>query len=336
MGGIRLAPIELIDCAGLVPGAWQGKGLGNMFLDEISKADALIHVVDAAGATDDNGRPCKPGTRNPIKDIEFLNYELVMWLLQIVKKDWKKIIQRIKTKKENLVDSLSNRLSGLAFRKTHIIHALKKTCLEPERFPDWTDDDLFKFLFMLQQHAKPMVIAANKIDLPYSKENVEWLQELGFPVIPCSCEAELILRRAAKRELISYTPGDSDFTLMSTSVSEGQKKALDFVKNNVLKIWGSTGIQAIMNQIFFQLLRMIAVYPVENVEKLSDHKGRILPDVYLIPSGSNARQLAYMIHTELGDSFIYAVDARTKRRLGEDYVLNNRDVIKIVSAKGRV
>jgi ribosome-binding ATPase YchF (GTP1/OBG family) len=42
-----------------------------------------------------------------------------------------------------------------------------------------------------------------------------------------------------------------------------------------------------------------------------------------------------MIHTELGESFIYAVDARTKRRLGEGYALKDKDVISIVSAKKR-
>ena len=46
---IRLVPVELVDCAGLVPGAWQGRGLGNQFLDEIRQADALIHIVDAVG-----------------------------------------------------------------------------------------------------------------------------------------------------------------------------------------------------------------------------------------------------------------------------------------------
>jgi ribosome-binding ATPase YchF (GTP1/OBG family) len=80
---------------------------------------------------------------------------------------------------------------------------------------------------------------------------------------------------------------------------------------------------------------MIVVYPVENPERLSDHSGRILPDAYLVPYGTTARELAYLIHTELGESFIYAVEARERRRVGEDYILKDKDIISIVSAKKR-
>ena len=41
--------------AGLVPGAHEGKGLGNKFLDDLRHADALIHVVDVSGTTDAEG-----------------------------------------------------------------------------------------------------------------------------------------------------------------------------------------------------------------------------------------------------------------------------------------
>ncbi len=47
--GERFIPVELIDCPGLVPGASTGRGLGNQFLDDLRKADALIHVIDARG-----------------------------------------------------------------------------------------------------------------------------------------------------------------------------------------------------------------------------------------------------------------------------------------------
>lgn len=333
--GTRLVPVELIDVAGLVPGAWQGKGLGNMFLDDIRKADALIHVVDAAGTTDEEGQSCKPGTRDPVKDVEFLDYEIVMWLVQIIKKDWKKIVQIVEVTKGSFVDSLADRLSGLSIRKPHIIEALKRSGLEAERVSKWSEEDIFNFTFSLRKVAQPMIIAANKIDLPYAEENIKKLEKLGYPVVPCCCEAELILRRASEKGLISYKPGDSDFKVKSTAINEEQQRALNMIKEKVLNKWGSTGIQETMNTAFFKLLQMITVYPVENSEELSNHKGNVLPDVYLIPSGSNVRQLAYQVHTELGTAFIYAIDARTKMRLGEDYILKDRDIIKIVSAKGR-
>ena len=55
VGGERFVPIEVIDVAGLVPKAHEGRGLGNQFLDELRRASVLIHVVDTAGATDAEG-----------------------------------------------------------------------------------------------------------------------------------------------------------------------------------------------------------------------------------------------------------------------------------------
>jgi hypothetical protein len=80
---------------------------------------------------------------------------------------------------------------------------------------------------------------------------------------------------------------------------------------------------------------MITIYPVEDVEHLSDHNGNVLPDVYLVPDGTTAHQFAYVIHTELGESFLYALDAREKRRIGEDALLKDRDVVSIVSTRKR-
>ena len=153
-------------------------------------------------------------------------------------------------------------------------------------------------------------------------------------VIPCSAEAELALRRAAEKQLIDYKPGDCNFKITQPEkLSPGQIKALEAIREKVLQKKGSTGIQDAMNMAYFKLLNMITVYPVEDLEHLSDHNGRVLPDAYLIPKGTTAHQFAYLIHTELGESFIYAIDARDKRRIGEDAILKDRDVISIVSAK---
>jgi len=80
---------------------------------------------------------------------------------------------------------------------------------------------------------------------------------------------------------------------------------------------------------------MITVYPVEDAEKLTNHRGQVLPDCFLVPKGTTAKQFAAEIHTDLAEGFIYAVDARTKKRIGDTYILENNDVIQIVSAKGR-
>jgi len=336
LDGTRLIPVELIDCAGLVPGAWQGRGLGNQFLDEIRKADALVHIVDAAGATDAEGRICKPGSHDPVEDARFLEVEMTMWLTQILKRDWPKIARTAESGTQDLLTLLEDRLSGLAIRRNHIIEALRKTELNAEKPTAWSNEDLVKFMDALRRVSKPLLIAANKIDLPTAEENAERLKELGYTVIPCCAEAELALRRAGEKGLIDYKPGDCNFTVVKPEeLTETQRRALQVVQERILQKFGSTGVQEAINMAYFQLLNMIVVYPVEDVEKLADHKGNVLPDAYVVPYGTTARQLAYMIHTELGEGFIYAVEARERRRIGENHVLKDRDVISIVSAKKR-
>jgi len=336
MNGIRLIPVELIDCAGLVPGAWQGKGLGNQFLDEIRKADALVHVIDASGGTDLEGRLVKPGSHDPLEDARFLETEITMWLVQILKKDWPKIARTAESSGSELAVMLETELSGLAIKRVHIVEAIKKAELNEDKPTKWSDDDLIKFLDELRKIAKPMLIAANKIDCPTSEENVERLKKLNYSVIPTCAEAELVLRRAAEKGLVDYRPGDCNFNVLKPNeVTEAQNKALKIVQECVLLKFGTTGVQEAINTAYFQLLNMIVVYPVEDIEHLSDHEGRILPDAYIVPYGTTARQLAYIIHTELGEGFIYAVEAREKKRIGENHILKDRDVVSIVSAKKR-
>jgi ribosome-binding ATPase YchF (GTP1/OBG family) len=336
MNGIRLIPIEFIDCAGLVPGAWEGRGLGNQFLDEIRRADVLIHIVDASGGTDCEGRLCKPGTNDPLEDVKFLEHEITMWMANMLKKDWLKIARTAEAESKDLLSMLEERLSGLTIKRSHIFEALRKTGLSAEKPTAWSDEDFLKFVDTMRQMAKPLLIVANKMDLPTSETNSERLKKAGYLVVSACAEAELALRRAAEKRLIDYRPGDCNFKIdKPESLSESQRSGLETIREKILLSFGSTGVQEAVNTAFFKLLNMITVYPVEDMEHLSDHAGRVLPDAYLVPYGTTARQLAYIIHTELGQGFIYAVEAREKKRVGEDYVLKDRDVISIVSTRKR-
>jgi len=208
--------------------------------------------------------------------------------------------------------------------------------LNAEKPTSWSEEDFLRFIDALRQIAKPMLIAANKMDVPPAEENLERLKRLNYIVVPCCAEAELALRRAAEKTLIDYKPGDGNFKVKNPEkLTESQLKALEAIREKILFKYGSTGVQEAINTAYFKLLNMIVVYPVEDLEHLSDHNGRVLPDAYLVPYGTTARELAYLIHTELGESFIYAVEARERKRVGEDYILKDRDVISIVSAKKR-
>lgn len=335
LDGVRLAPVELIDIAGIVPGAWEGRGLGNQFLDEIRRADALIHIVDASGGTDCEGRSCKPGEHDPVEDVQFLEREITMWMASILKKDWAKVSRTAETEKKGIYGPLEERLAGLGIKRNHIFDAVHKAGLNADKPTTWSEDDFLKFVDTLRRISKPMLIVANKMDLPTSEDNIKRLKKLDYIVIPSSAEAELALRRAAEKKLIEYRPGDPDFKILqSDKLSAGQIKALEVIREQITK-HGSTGVQEAINTAYFKLLNMITVYPVEDVEHLTNHNGQVLPDVYLVPQGTTAHQFAYIIHTELGESFLYAINAKDKRRIGEDTMLKDREVISIVSTKKR-
>ena len=334
--GVRLIPVDLIDCPGLIRGAHKGRGLGNRFLDEVRRADALIVVCDAAGATDENGQPVPPGSHDPVDDVRMFESEFDLWLLSLVRKDWDRISRTAQAAREEIGRHLEEKLTGLGMNRGHIAVAVERTGLDAYRARSWSGDDLTQFVSELRKVSKPLIVAANKADREHAKENVELLREEGYRVVPTCAEAELALRRATAAGLIRYTPGDGGFEVLDPlALSEGQRKGLEAIRELVFKRWGKTGVQEVINAAFFQLLDSVMVYPVEDAEKLTDHAGRVLPDCYLVSKGTTAGQFASVIHTELGESFIFAIDARTKRRLGEDYVLKNNDVIQIVAAKAR-
>ena len=335
VGGIRYVPVRIIDVAGLVEGAHKGKGLGNRFLDNLRMAAALVHVVDAAGSTDAVGKPCPLGTHDPLADVDFIEVEVAAWLRGLLAKDWPKLARRAKYEELDLVEEIARHLSGLGIKGPHVAQAFREAGVDSSNPEKWTEDDLLRFVGEVRRVSKPIMIAANKADVPAAEANIEGLRQRGYIVVPTCSEAELILRRASEKGLVRYEPGASDFEVLKPrELNEQQVKALELIRA-LLKKWGSTGIQQVVDKSIYELLNLIVVYPVDDEHRLADKKGNVLPDAFLVPNGTTAREFAYTIHTDLGESFIHAIDARTKRRLGEDYTLKGGDVIRIVAAKGR-
>ncbi|HEY6283568.1 MAG TPA: redox-regulated ATPase YchF [Nitrososphaerales archaeon] len=334
--GVRLIPVKIVDVAGLVEGASQGRGLGNKFLDEIRQADALIHVVDASGSTDIEGRKVPPGSHDPVGDVAMVEHEFDLWAFGLLKKDWDKVTRSLEQSGGKVVDHLADRLSGLSVTLADVELVIQRLHLRTEKPTMWTDEQLLRFVVEIRKLTKPSLLAANKADLPASLPNIEKLRQTGRKVIPCASEAELLLRRAAEHGLVEYVPGDSKFTVKSPEkLSQAQLNALRMVDERVLGAFGETGVQAAINQAFFDLLEAIVVFPVEDETKLSDKLGRVLPDAYVMIGGSTALDLARTVHSELAEGFLYAIDARNGKRLGADHVLGNRDIVKIVSSGKR-
>jgi len=334
--GIRLIPVKMVDVAGLVKGASQGRGLGNKFLDEIRQSDALIHVVDASGSTDDEGNMIIEGCNDPICDIEFVEKEFDLWLRQVIKKDWQKIARSVESSAEKTAKILAERLSGLKINENQIRIASEKTGLKIDKPTTWDDEDILKFCSELRKISKPSIIAANKSDIPTSKNNIEIIRNTGRKVIPCSAEADLLLRRASEKKMIEYIPGGQTFNIPDRNkLTQIQIKALETVREKVLDVWGSTGVQQTINSAYMDLLDGIVVYPVEDETQFADKKGNVLPDAHVLKKGSTVKDLAATIHSDLADTFLYALDAKTGMRLGHDYLLKDSDVIKIVSTSRR-
>jgi len=333
--GWRFAPVELIDVAGLVPDAWQGRGLGNRFLDHLRRADALVHVVDASGATDSEGRPVEPGSHDPLDDVIFLERELDMWIYGMLEKDWKRFAMTVEATGSKIDEELYKRLSGLEVSRGAVQEAIEGSGLQGKRPTSWNGDDLMRFVRELRFKSKPMVIAANKADLPTAKANIERMREAlkgRYIVLPTSAEAELALRKAAAAGLVKYLPGDRDFEVVG-KLTEKQLAALEYIRNRVLKVYGGTGVQEVINTVVFGVLGYVAVFPVADEQSLSDSEGRVLPEVYLMRKGATVRDLAYAVHSELGEKFIAGVDVRNRRRVGAETPLSHRMVVKIVAGR---
>ncbi|TFG29564.1 redox-regulated ATPase YchF [Candidatus Thorarchaeota archaeon] len=336
--GVRLVPIKLIDVAGLVPGAHEGRGMGNQFLDDLRQADVLIHIVDASGALDSEGQEIPAGSQDPAEDVRFLEEELMEWMLGIVKKDWRRLTGRVRSEGAKLDELLLEKLSGLKITRTHILKALRESGLKAETVDKWTDEETREFVKLLRKTAKPIIIAANKIDRPGAEENYKRLQE-EFPdymIVPVSALAEKALKDLEQKGVIKYIPGNDDFEVVQKeSLKEAESAQLEKLRENLLKKYGGTGVQNILNKAVFDFLHMITIYPVHDANALTDSDENVLPDVFLVPEGTTAKEFAGIIHTDLMESFVHGIDARTKMRISDKHVLKDRDVIKIVSAKGQ-
>lgn len=332
--GTRYIPVKLIDVAGLVPGAHEGKGLGNKFLDDARQAEVLIHVVDASGSTDIQGQPVPPGTHKPLEDVKFVEEEFDQWMKQILHREWPKLTRELESKSGKIIQSITQRFSGLGISEYDIEVVMHHLNLQTKKPLEWSEDDILSFVRELRKRTKPILIAANKADLCHDLGVLGELEKI-HSTTACSAETELLLRKAAKAGLIEYLPGEKTFKIKDgVSLNPQQQKALDLAQKVMEKI-GGTGIQESLDSACFDLLKLIVVFPVEDESKLSNKNGEVLPDARLLPTGSTARDLARTIHEDLAKGFLYAVDAKTKQRVGAEHQLKNGDVLKIMSTLSR-
>lgn len=337
INGNRFIPINLLDVAGLVPDAHKGKGLGNKFLNDLSKADVLLHILDITGSLDKSGNLIKEGENDPYEDILFLEEEINLWFKNIIEReDWNKFIKTFAREKREFMEELYKRLSGIKVNKREILAALKKADLEDKSPNEWNEKNIYDFSEKLRRISKPIIVIANKIDKEIGVENLEKLKEkYDRPIVPCSALAEYYLRKYNEDKIIDYIPGSNDFNLIqSDMLSVKELDALNNIKLKILNRYDETGVQKALNHATFEVANQICVYPVSDLNSFSDNNGNVLPDVMLIKKGTLLREFVReKIHTDLADNFMFGIDAITKKRLGENYELKHNDIIKIVTSK---
>jgi ribosome-binding ATPase YchF (GTP1/OBG family) len=329
---IRKIPIKIIDVAGLVPGAYEGKGMGNQFLSDLAQADILIHVLDISGSLNEEGEQVEAGSHDPIKDVIFLENEISQWMNGILKKDWIKAVRKAKTERKNIIDFISNKLTGLKINKSTIQKATSELNLDTSKAEEWNDEQIFTLCKEIRKLGKPIIIAANKIDRPTSEKNFSALKEIyGDSIIPTSALTDIVLKKFTEQGKVSYFSESGSLEIVSDLVPK-EEEVVGKIKTEILEKYGTTGIFQTLNQAVFRILKLIPIYPVADASKLSDQDGRILPDTFLVAKGTTVKELAGIIHQDLFKNFIHGIDVRTSRKLSEKSELNSSDVIRIVAA----
>ena len=316
--GKRYVPVELLDVAGLVPGAHEGRGLGNQFLDELTNADVILNIVDASGATDPEGEPVEVGTHDPLEEVDFIKEEMNLWLAGILDRNWESVQRKSRSPDFDIDDALADLLTGFGATEAEVAASLRE--LEYPADPiAWSDEHREALARDVRARTKPIVLVANKIDIA-PRENIDRLQETDRPVVACTADGELALRNGAEASVVDYDPGDADFQITG-DISEQQRAGLDQIRE-VTDEYSGTGVQQAINTAVYDVLEQITVYPVQNESKWTDGTGTMLPDAFLLDPASTPENLAYAVHSDIGDGYLHAVDARSDRRIGVDHELS--------------
>ena len=333
----RLVPVTLVDVAGLVPGAHEGKGRGNQFLSDLARCDALIQVVDVSGSTDIDGNPVGSGGSDPIEEHRFLVNELEEWIAGILSTGWKRGARKAQAEGDRaLIDYAVEQLTGIGATEHHVVagfNAVRSGHPDADVPWDWGEAEMKSMSSAIRSELFPISVAANKADLAMSGSwapLAEMIGSDGGVLIATSAEAELALSRASQAGLIERSPGESEFEITQEGegrLSQAQRKALAAISESL--VWDGGGLVGLLSEVVFGTLSRRVAYPVQDETHWVDGDGNTLPDALLVEQGTTAKGLAYAVHSDLGDGFIRAVDARSSRVIGAEHEVQDGDVISI-------
>lgn len=327
--GTRFVPVKLVDVAGLIPGAHEGKGLGNQFLTDLNEADVLVHIVDFSGTTDAEGEPTDG--HDPREDIDFLEHELDMWYLDILERGIERYVGAYNVEETDIEVELAEQMTAFRTNEDEIQRLIRRVdCgFDPT---EWDADQRAELARAIRRATKPILIAANKMDTPEAQTNYETIaadpEYDHLEIVPVSAHAEKALKNAHESGVVEYTPGAAAFDVVGEP-SDEQATGLDRIATFAAEYDG-TGVQRALETALFDVLGLVAVFP-GSAGGLGTDDGTVLPDCFLLASGSTTADFAHHIHSDLGDGLLYGVDCRSNRQIGGDHELDHRDVIELVT-----
>ncbi|KID99863.1 GTP-binding protein, partial [Metarhizium majus ARSEF 297] len=345
--GRRSVPIELLDVAGLVPGAHQGRGLGNKFLDDLRHADALIHVVDASGTVDAEGKETRG--YDPSVDIAWLRSEIVAWILGNLMQRWPSIRRRHVAVKATAVETLQGQFSGYGATSTVIARTLDRAAVK-EPLEEWSDETVAHIVNAFVDEKFPTVIALNKIDHPDADKNISKIAKMQDPktIVLCSAISEIFLRKMAKQGYIKYVEGSEFIDTREDLIEQGDpdggglkeldeknRNRIENLKDMVLYRFGSTGVVQVLTRAA-ELLGLVPVFPVRNTATFSSGASEskvVFRDCVLVKKGSTVGDVAKKV---MGDAPIAYVEGFGGLRVAEDdYVaVGKNDILSFKVGRG--
>ena len=318
--GKRYIPVQIVDVPGLIEGASQGKGMGNQFLQSLIDAEALIHVFDGFSIfSSDNPKAALK------REIEDIWNEVIAWAADLISRDWERFSKKADASGERLEKQLSRKVSSLGIGEGDLRHLLSKTSL-PQKLSLWGKDDFDAFSKSLFTFLKPIVNVANKCDL-LSDNQLGLIGDSEFKCKLVSAEYELALQKALDHGMIGSRMPPFD---RRENLNTQQASALNRIEEFLRKPSISRPFE-ILDEIVEHVLNLIVVYPVYDESSWTDKNGNVLPDAFMMSKGSTPVDLAYRVHTDIGEGFIRAVDCKTRMVIGRDHELRDGDVIRIVS-----
>lgn len=319
-------PVELLDVAGLVPGASTGRGLGNKFLNDLRAADVLIHVVDASGTVDADGKETRG--YDPSQDIAWLRQEVVNWVLGNLMEKWTSIKRRHVATKAAPADTLQAQFSGYGSTPALTARCLDKLHLGP--LDEWSDETVTLVVETFVDEKFPCVIAVNKIDHPDADKNIAKIAKMCDPnsIVLCSAISEIFIRKLAKQGFVKYTQGSEFVDTREDLVEAGDptggdlktmddklKNRVENLRDLVLFRYGSTGVNKLLTRAA-ELLGLVPVFPVRNINSYSsgERETGVFRDCVLVKRGSTVGQVYRKV---MGDAPLAFAETIGGVRVGE-------------------